>query len=224
MIGEEKTLYEILGVSEGATADEIKKQYRRLVLEHHPDKAKRRPDPSNSSSTASPETSSPQSNRRTSSSSASSSSTPERTSPAEGRGEDPKRQDDARRTGGPSDVSEKSGESKERETPSPSSSFSGDGSTRAQEGGEEAWSPLSGEGEKKKNKKKTESNSSKEDEEEGEGGGGHSYFLKIQEAYEALTGKVLGRCFFWNCERQIKSNTTEKEIHRKTTVLQSIDR
>ncbi|KAL8436548.1 hypothetical protein ACSSS7_001626 [Eimeria intestinalis] len=36
----EKTLYEILQVDEGATLDEIKKQYRRKVLEYHPDKAK----------------------------------------------------------------------------------------------------------------------------------------------------------------------------------------
>ncbi|KAL8451717.1 hypothetical protein Emed_001879 [Eimeria media] len=36
----EKTLYQILEVDEGATLDEIKKQYRRKVLEYHPDKAK----------------------------------------------------------------------------------------------------------------------------------------------------------------------------------------
>ncbi|KAL8427328.1 hypothetical protein Efla_002291 [Eimeria flavescens] len=36
----EQTLYEILGVDEGATVDDIKKQYRKKVLEYHPDKAK----------------------------------------------------------------------------------------------------------------------------------------------------------------------------------------
>ncbi|KAL8271355.1 hypothetical protein Esti_004689 [Eimeria stiedai] len=36
----DKTLYQILEVDEGATLDEIKKQYRRKVLDYHPDKAK----------------------------------------------------------------------------------------------------------------------------------------------------------------------------------------
>ncbi|OEH75073.1 putative DnaJ domain-containing protein [Cyclospora cayetanensis] len=36
----DQTLYRILGVDEGASLDEIKKQYRKKVLEYHPDKAK----------------------------------------------------------------------------------------------------------------------------------------------------------------------------------------
>src|SRR5664279_3478629 len=30
--------YDTLGVSKGATADEVKKAYRKLAMEHHPDK------------------------------------------------------------------------------------------------------------------------------------------------------------------------------------------
>ena len=35
-----KNYYEILGVSKDATAEEIKKSYRKLSLEYHPDKNK----------------------------------------------------------------------------------------------------------------------------------------------------------------------------------------
>ncbi|EPT30129.1 DnaJ domain-containing protein [Toxoplasma gondii ME49] len=53
LLGEAQTLYEVLGVHEGTTTEEIKKQYRRLVLEHHPDKAVTRRSPGSSEEGAS---------------------------------------------------------------------------------------------------------------------------------------------------------------------------
>ena len=38
MMGTQRDYYEILGLSKGASVDEIKKTYRQLVMKHHPDR------------------------------------------------------------------------------------------------------------------------------------------------------------------------------------------
>ena len=35
---EKQDYYDVLGIQKGASADEIKKAYRRLAVQHHPDK------------------------------------------------------------------------------------------------------------------------------------------------------------------------------------------
>ena len=37
-MAEKRDYYEILGVGRGATADEVKKSYRKLAIQYHPDK------------------------------------------------------------------------------------------------------------------------------------------------------------------------------------------
>ena len=37
-MAQKRDYYEVLGVEKNATADDLKKAYRKLALEHHPDK------------------------------------------------------------------------------------------------------------------------------------------------------------------------------------------